>query len=200
MVGTQTRILFFRLISVTFSNMSFKKFISATIFISFVLIFQGILFDSAVSPSIKQLKYSFITLPRTYSLQQGSSRGCGCSGFWSRLLNLFGSCFGSCSKSEEDEVQSPAGRYAQFQSTASGFTLHSGDLTLTCEKDGDRTVDRTKNDLRKLFDSYGRFGCTERDLRPACKELLKRIRHQMKKLNRKGMVCILFFSDVFSIN
>ncbi|KAL3126225.1 signal peptide-containing protein [Cryptosporidium hominis] len=182
--------------------MSFKKFISATIFISFLLIFQGILFDNGDSPSIKQLKYSFITLPRTYSLQQGSRKESCCSGFWGRLRSFFGSCFGSCSKSEEEEeVESLEGRYSQFQSTASGFTLHAVDLTLTCEKEGDRTTTKTQNDLRKLFDSYGRFICTEKDLRPACKELFKRIKHQTKKLNKKGMGCQLFFSNgVFSID
>ncbi|TRY49679.1 Uncharacterized Protein CTYZ_00000007 [Cryptosporidium tyzzeri] len=178
--------------------MSFKKFISATIFISFVLIFQGILFDSAVSPSIKQLKYSFITLPRTYSLQQRSGKKCCCSGFLSRILSLFGSCFRS---EEDEEVQSPDGRYTPFQSTALGFTLRSGDLTLTCEKDGDRTTSKTKADLTKLFARYGKFGCTEKDMRPACKELLSRIRQLVGKLNKKGLVCALFFSNnVFSIN
>ncbi|POM85395.1 hypothetical protein CmeUKMEL1_17205 [Cryptosporidium meleagridis] len=180
--------------------MSFKKPISAAIFIIFALIFQGILFDNGNLSSIEQLKYSFITLPRRYDFQRSSSNGC-CSGLWSRFRSLFGSCLGSCSGSGEDEEVYPAGTYRPFHVTASGFTLHSMDLTLTCEKDEERGTRKARRDLVRLFGSYGMFGCTQEDARPACKELIQRIRHQTRKLNRHGMNCHLSFSNgVFSIH
>ncbi|KAH8581575.1 signal peptide protein [Cryptosporidium sp. chipmunk genotype I] len=182
--------------------MFFKKLISVATFVSLVFVLQSVLFNYGDSLSTKQLKYSFIAMPRRYNLERGTSGSGCCSGLRARLSRMLGSCFGCCCsrpKEEEEEVESPQGTYSLHLDIASGFRLHSGDLTLTCEGDGGKSTKRTQDDLRKLFASYGRFGCTSHDQTLACQELLKRIQHQTKKLNRKGLRCELVSGDVFSI-